>query len=290
VIDLLQAGISSARVTEIVNDRGVDFELNSAIEQRIRKAGGGDDLVSALRRASRHHNDSDQPQPRTGGLRIQSTPGEAQVYLNDEPKGMTSREGEIRLPDLPVGSYNLRVSLPGYQSWENKVTISPGEVQVLYVTLVAGTPQTPANRANPTSERPATQYTPPAAGIPVAGVKVTGVQFFEGPLAQAPPQGQRVYRYAFGKLTTRAVYWELDLNYPNPSQRIDFSVLAIWYNPQGAEMARQTLEAYVQPEWKSSTHCYGRGWARAGNWGLGIYRVDLYVQNTRVASGTFQIN
>ena len=107
VIELLEGGVPSGRVTEIVSERGIAFEFTAASEQRIRGAGGADELVAALRRASRHHTDSEQP--RSGGLRIQSTPGETQVYLNDEPKGMTSREGEIRLSDLKPGTYNVRV-------------------------------------------------------------------------------------------------------------------------------------------------------------------------------------
>jgi hypothetical protein len=34
---------------------------------------------------------------------------------------------------------------------------------------------------------------------------------------------------------------------------------------------------------------YQRGWADAGHWTPGTYRVELYVQERRVASGTFQI-
>ena len=134
VIELLEGGVPSSRVSEIVDDRGIDFDFTSEIEQKVRDAGGADDVVAALRRASQRHAESEQP--RTGGLVIKTTPGETQIYLNDEPKGMTSPEGEIRLPDLKPGTYNLRVSLLGYQSYEKAMTVAAGEEQTVYVTLV----------------------------------------------------------------------------------------------------------------------------------------------------------
>jgi len=287
VVELLEGGVPSGRVTELVNERGIAFEFTAASEQRIRNAGGADELVTALRRASQHHAQSEQP--RNGGLRIQSTPGETQVYLNDEPKGMTSREGEIRLPDLKPGTYNVRVSLLGYQSWENSVTVETGEVQTLYVTLVKEPGDNPV-KGNPAPVQPVTPNPSVTAGIPVPGIKVSALQFFEGPHETTLEKSQRVYRFSFDAASTRSVYWVLDLTYPNPSQRIDFKLDANWYKADGSEMTHQTMNGYVKPEWKNSWHTLGFGWVDAGHWTRGTYRVDLFCQGTRVASGTFQIN
>ena len=287
VIELLEGGVPSGRVTEIVNERGIAFEFTAASEQRIRGAGGADELVAALRRSSRHHTESEQP--RNGGLRIQSTPGETQVYLNDEPKGMTSREGEIRLSDLKPGTYNVRVSLLGYQSWENSVTVEAGQVQTLYVTLVQKPRQNPV-KENPAPVQPVIPNPSVTAGIPVPGINVSALQFFEGPHETTLEKSKRVYRFSFDAPSTRSVYWELDLTYPNPSQQIDFKIDAYWYKGDGSEMAHQILNGYAKPEWKKSWHTLGFGWVDAGRWSPGTYRVDLYCQTTRVASGTFQIN
>ena len=112
VLELLQGGVPSARVTEIVSERGIAFALTSGSEQRVRNAGGGDDLVAALRRLSKRTEEPESPRG-GGSLRIQTTPGEAQVYINDEPKGITSPEGEIRFSSLKPGTYTVRVSLLG---------------------------------------------------------------------------------------------------------------------------------------------------------------------------------
>lgn len=287
VLELLEGGVPSARVSGIVDDRGIDFDFTSEIEQKVRDAGGADDVVDSLRRASQRRAASDQPL--TGGLIIKSTPGESQVYLNDEPKGMTSVEGEIRLPGLNPGNYNLRVSLPGYQSYEKSLAVVAGEDQTIYVTLVQKSPGEPTKDSpTPTPESPPAPT--PSAGLPIPGIKTPSVQFYEGPHDLAMEHDKRVYRYSFDRFGARAIYWELNLAYPPPGQRIDFQVDAIWFKSDGSEMTRQTLAAHVEGTWGSSWHTLGYGFAEPGHWIPGSYRVDFYYRSTRVASGTFQIN
>jgi hypothetical protein len=286
VLELLEGGVPSSRVSAIVDDRGIDFEFTSESEQRVRDAGGADDVVAALRRASQRHAEAEKPQ--TGGLVVKTTPGETEIYLNDEPKGMTSPEGEIRLPDLKPGTYNLRVSLPGYQSYEKPLTIDAGAEQTVYVTLAQKSPaSTPKeNPVPPQSPPPAA----PSTGIPIPGLKTPAVQFYEGPHDLTLDQSQRVYRYSFDRFTSRSIYWELDLQYPPPGRRIDFQVEAVWYRSDGTAMARQINSAHVEADWGSSWHSLGYGYLEPGHWTPGTYRVDIYYRNTRIASGTFQIN
>lgn len=282
IMELLQAGVASSRVSAIVDERGIDFTLTPDVEQRIRGAGGDDDLVSALRRASARRADADRP--RTGGLIIKSTPGEAQIYLNDEPKGMTSIEGEIRLPTLPAGDYTLRVSLPGYQSFEKPVSVTAGGEQTVYVTLVQKSAVQPVKDNNlpaPPSE---------TAGIPIPGLQNTNVQFYEGPFDPFTEKSKRVYRYSFDRFTARTIFWEVDLNYPALDRRIEFPLQAVWYRADGTEMARQTLNAHADATWKHSWHTLGYGFKEPGHWRPGTYRVDFFYNNGKVATGTFQIN
>ena len=125
--------------------------------------------------------------------------------------------------------------------------------------------------------------------IPIPGVQVSYVHFFEAPPGQPPEKSQRVYRSSFESQSTRAVYWEVGLTHPAPGERIDFRIEARWYKPDGSQMAQQMVDRYVLPGWSNSYHNLGWGWAAAGHWAPGSYRVDLYVQSTRVASGTFRI-
>src|SRR5208282_472928 len=92
-------------------------------------------LITALRKASKPEESTRSAAPSTGTLKVQSHPGEAQVYLNDEPRGITSAEGELRLAGLFPGAYRLRVTLTGYKTWENSITVSADETVTPYVTL-----------------------------------------------------------------------------------------------------------------------------------------------------------
>ncbi len=100
--------------------------MSDDLENQFREAGATDELIEALKKASQPE-ETTPPAPATGMLKIQSQPGEAQVYVNDEPKGMTSPEGELRLSGLAPGTYRLRVALAGYKTWENSITVTAGE-------------------------------------------------------------------------------------------------------------------------------------------------------------------
>jgi hypothetical protein len=127
-------------------------------------------------------------------------------------------------------------------------------------------------------------------GIPIPGLKTPIVQFYEGPHDKTPEKSERVYRYAFASASTRTIYYEVDLNFPKPSQQINFKMTAHWIKPDGSQMGQQSLDAYVKPEWATSWHSQGWGWVDAGHWGIGTYRLDVYVGDMRVASGTFNVN
>ena len=279
VIELLEGGVQSSRVSSIIDDRGINFRLTDAIEQRVRDAGGGDDVVASLRRASARREETERP--RTGGLIIKTTPGESQVYLNDELKGMSSPEGEIRLPDLQPGSYRLRVSLPGYKSYEQSMPVTAGEDQTVYVTLVQRSQVLPRPN-NPLPNQPPPLFIP--------GISIAPLKFYEGPHDGTPTKENRAYTTSFDHATARSIFWELDLSYPAPGQKIEFTLDAIWYKPDGSELRHQTLPAFVMPTWNSSLHTLGFGWVDSGHWPTGTYRVELLFKGVRLTSGSFQIN
>lgn len=82
------------------------------------------------------------PQPGPATLRVSSQPGGVQVYLDNEPKGMTSaQEGELVLKNLPAGEYRVRLSLADYEDWTNKVKLAAGQDLKLEVKLAPRGPR-----------------------------------------------------------------------------------------------------------------------------------------------------
>lgn len=74
-------------------------------------------------------------------LSITSKPGNVQVYVNDEPRGMTSAGGKLVLRDLPAGSHRVRLSLAGYQDWEQTLDLVAGGSHSVEANLnLAGPP------------------------------------------------------------------------------------------------------------------------------------------------------
>lgn len=68
-------------------------------------------------------------------LIIQSTPGGAQVYVDDELRGTTSQQGRLRVSTLKLGKHVLQVSLSGYDDWQGDAALRPGQSLTKLVTL-----------------------------------------------------------------------------------------------------------------------------------------------------------
>jgi hypothetical protein len=134
ITDLLEGNVPSSEIAQVVAENGISFRMSDELESQFRKAGATDELVEALKKASKPQ-DAPPSAPSTGTLKIQSQPGEAQVDVNDVPRGMTSPEGELRLAGLAPGSYRLRVARTGYKTWENTITVTAGETVTPFVTL-----------------------------------------------------------------------------------------------------------------------------------------------------------
>jgi hypothetical protein len=285
ILELLSGDVLSSRVAAIVAERGIDFAPTPEREKKFREAGATQELISALREASKRATKEESP--RSGILNVQSKPGEAQVYLNDELKAITSPEGKLRLPDLPPGTYKLRISLPGYQSWENQVDITTGENLTIFATLPEKPSSAPAESTTPTVD--SRQQAAEVGLLPVPNAKVRAVRFFESG-NQAPAKNERQYQDRFDTRTSRYIYWELDLAFPKIQARIDFNIDAVWYGPNGNVVWRQTRNATVQPGWSNSWHVSGWGCNAppCRNFEKGSYKLELLSGSRRVATGSFE--
>jgi len=126
--------------------------------------------------------------------------------------------------------------------------------------------------------------------IPSLNATVSEVKFFESGY-DATPKDQRVYRTSFSRTNSRYIAWELNLTHPAPGTKKNFVVDAIWFNAYGTEIFRASLNSYVDATWTTSYRNSGYGWREVSNstWTAGTYRVDLYVEGTKVASENFTV-
>ena len=65
------------------------------------------------------------PPTGTGTLKIQSNPGDACVYIDNEYKGQTPVSGYLTITDLAAGDHDLKVTKLGYNDWTDVVIIPP---------------------------------------------------------------------------------------------------------------------------------------------------------------------
>jgi WD40 repeat protein len=142
IIRLLQGGVPSERVEFLARDRGLLFEMTPAVERDLRDAGAPEALLQALHEiASKAAPPKPQPvAPASVLLVVQTKPGEAQVYVDDVFSGKTSSEGVLKIPNLAPGEHDLRVTLEGYNDFEQRLELAAGETTRYAVMLAAVLP------------------------------------------------------------------------------------------------------------------------------------------------------
>jgi hypothetical protein len=144
----------------------------------------------------------------------------------------------------------------------------------------------------------------PVGTIRVLDAKVSALRFFEaGPTL--PPAAQRRYGTSFPLATTRNVVWELDLTHPPPHRWVPVPIEALLFfrDASGERVVqRKVFQTAAPADWSDTYHMDFFGWQddyyyhrsgattrSPGRWLPGMYRVDLYVGSTKVASGSFEI-
>jgi hypothetical protein len=164
VINLLTGDVSSADVAQEARKAGISFQVTASVEKEIRAAGGTDDLIRVLRSLAPSASATPATTPRAGPatsppvLVIGSSPGQSQVYVDDEPVGSTSQQGRLKLTGLAAGSHSVRISLSGYQDHEETVKLAGGETTVVAATLQRAAAD---QLSSPQPVQPAPQPSPP---------------------------------------------------------------------------------------------------------------------------------
>jgi len=182
VIDLLKGDVPSARVGELARERGIDFQVTPAIENELRKAGATDDLLAIFRELA----------PKGEGIQIEVTPGDAEVYVDDERAGKTSEEGRLKIPNLDPGQHRIRLSLDGYKDFEKTIEVKRGEFASISTQLQRSSHPSPSGGQTEVASSDARALLDKMAGAMGGEAKIRSVRAFrlKGNVVLYLPQGE----------------------------------------------------------------------------------------------------
>jgi len=177
--------------------------------------------------------------------------------------------------------------------WAESKTADPGTPALNYLVVIqSDNPQKRSDLSSSEKKRPDDGKQiekQQLIYIPSLNAKVTELRFFESGYGVSN-FAQRVYKRQFPSSSSRYINWELNLKHPKPNQRIDFEITAIYYRPDDSILRKQTKKSYIKQNWTSSYHVLGWGSKKPGTWKVGTYRVDLFIKDQKVASGSFRID
>ena len=125
VLQLLAGGVPSSRTATLVQQRGIDFEIDDDYLQTLRVAGGDDEMIAAVRAASTAAR---------AELRVETSPGAA-VYLDDQLQGESDAQGHLTMSKVKLGAHRLKVSRSGKRDFVQNITVARGVVNELTAPL-----------------------------------------------------------------------------------------------------------------------------------------------------------
>lgn len=282
VVTLLKGEVSPKRVVTLARERGINFEMSTKTETELHQAGATEELLATLRKLAPKPT---PPPPATATLVIVSTPSDAKIFVDDELVGRTG-PGGLTISQLAPGPHRLRLSLDGYNDYQQGVELVAGHVTPIRASLESSKPPSAGEEEGRKPAADATESVSSALFTSL-NAKVTKVQFFE--FGTDPPQScGRKFRSRFDRLKTRYVYWQMTLKYPKGSSRVDFNVDVTWYH-NDSSFANQTVRTQVLPGWRSSCQWGGWGSSDPAHWAVGSYSVVLSVGGRKIAGGSFGV-
>jgi serine/threonine-protein kinase len=185
-------------------------------------------------------------------LMIEAIPGDAHVYIDDEPAGTTSPEGRLKIITLSPGAHRVRLAHRSFQDHEERVQLISGETTRVTTNLVAAatTPvQTPAEPAatvtNPTatvSNAPGYLGVRPVEHQPVGslGVVISSV----APGGPADRAGLKP-NDAIVSIGGRELKTSQDLQAAIASRKAGETVEVIWSN--GSSVTTKSIQLSARP-------------------------------------------
>lgn len=122
-------------IVQAVSRCKVDFPVTDGVKDDLRKHGASDKLIDAILHAAPPAPPEVKPKkvPKAD-LSIHCAPFECDISLNGQSAGVT-QQGELNLPDLPIGQAVIDFTRKGYLSDQKTVEITAGSPNSISVTL-----------------------------------------------------------------------------------------------------------------------------------------------------------
>jgi hypothetical protein len=198
IMELLAGGVAIPRITYLVKERGIDFQLTPRLQQAFQDAGADQGLIRTIRSQQaapeatpetpvKQEGPAPQPPgqppqnvapttapahapaqaPQLAGLQIRSRPGNVTIYVDDELKGQTdSEEGRLEVAPLKPGKHRVRATCEGYQDLEGTVEVAAGQMldTPLWLAKAQGPAPAPAAPELPAGKKFLVRHQHVAAG------------------------------------------------------------------------------------------------------------------------------
>jgi hypothetical protein len=123
---------------------------------------------------------------------------------------------------------------------------------------------------------------------PSFNARLTSIRFFEGERSKLAFVNDKKYETRFAKTLTRTIYTEIDLDYSRPKEKVFFPIM-LYFRQNGKLVRVEEIQSRIDPQWTSSSHTVGAGYFEPGEWGIGDYEVDVYINSKKAATAYFAV-
>lgn len=117
----------------------------------------------------------------------------------------------------------------------------------------------------------------------------TGMKFFEKGDADVD-YSQRVYTTRFAKSNTRYVACEVSFTNSLYMVRDQYVTLTLkYYKSDGSLFGETNSNSTIKSEWSHPWISRGLGWSYPGNWSVGTYRVEAFLDGVYIGQSSFTV-
>jgi hypothetical protein len=112
---------------------------------------------------------------------------------------------------------------------------------------------------------------------------------YRGDYDQEPPEGERTYQTEFSRLDTQYIYWEVRLTYPQLLEKKWVKFQYVFYSPDETVMDTDYYAVELEQHSHQSVHSMGIGYDQPGDWEMGNYRLEVYLNGELIGEKPFVI-